>query len=120
MQEVYVGDHCDNIGLVLAHLLSGIRRMSLHHLAVMLANPIFPLFDSLLQKYIISHRDQANTVDTFIACVGNPRSLNPGAIRGSVDSLCRDGADTPMLLYMGKAFTRTNAEELSLFIMACQ
>ena len=29
-------------------------------------------------------------------------------IRESVDSLCRDGADTPMPPYIGKAFTRTN------------
>ena len=36
-------------------------------------------------------------------------------IRESVDSLCRDGADTPMPPYIGKAFTRTNFEDLSLF-----
>ena len=43
-------------------------------------------------------------------------------IRESVDSLCRDGVDTPMLPYIGKAFTRTNFEDLSLFrymIMVC-
>ena len=40
-----------------------------------------------------------------------PRS--PG-IRESVDSLCRDGVDTPMPQYIGKAFTRTNFEDLSL------
>ena len=32
-------------------------------------------------------------------------------IRESVDSLCRDGADTPMPPYIGKAFTRTNLED---------
>ena len=37
-------------------------------------------------------------------------------IRESVDSQCRDGADTPMPPYIGKAFTRTNFEDLSLFI----
>ena len=31
------------------------------------------------------------------------------------ESLCRDGADTPMPPYIGKAFTRTNFEDLSLF-----
>ena len=38
-------------------------------------------------------------------------------IRESVDSLCRDGADTPapMPPYIGKAFTRTNFEDLRLF-----
>ena len=36
-------------------------------------------------------------------------------IRESVDSLCRDGADMPMPPYIGKAFTRTNFEDLSLF-----
>ena len=36
-------------------------------------------------------------------------------IRESVDSLCRDGVDTPMPPYIGKAFTRTNFEDLSLF-----
>ena len=36
-------------------------------------------------------------------------------IRESVDSLCRDGADTPMPPYIGKAFTRTNFKDLSLF-----
>ena len=36
-------------------------------------------------------------------------------IRESVDSLSRDGADTPMPPYIGKAFTRTNFEDLSLF-----
>ena len=44
-------------------------------------------------------------------------------IRESVDSLCRDGADTPMPPYIGKAFTRTNFEDLSLFrymIMVCE
>ena len=45
------------------------------------------------------------------------------AIRESVDSLCRDGADTPMPPYIGKAFICTNVEELSLFrylIMVCE
>ena len=32
-------------------------------------------------------------------------------LRESVDSLCRDGADTPMPPYIGKAFTRTNVED---------
>ena len=44
-------------------------------------------------------------------------------IRESVDSLCRDGVDTPMPPYIGKAFTRTNFEDLSLFryiIMVCE
>ena len=44
-------------------------------------------------------------------------------IRESVDSLCRDGADTPMPPYIGKVFTRTNFEDLSLFrymIMVCE
>ena len=44
-------------------------------------------------------------------------------IRESVDSLCRDGTDTPMPPYIGKAFTRTNFEDLSLFrymIMVCE
>ena len=44
-------------------------------------------------------------------------------IRESVDSLCRDGAETPMPPYIGKAFTRTNFEDLSLFrymIMVCE
>ena len=36
-------------------------------------------------------------------------------IRESVDSLCRDGADTPMPPYIGKAFTRTNFEDLSSY-----
>ena len=47
----------------------------------------------------------------------------PMTIRESVDSLCRDGADTPMPLYIGKAFTRTNFEDSSLFrymIMVCE
>ena len=35
-------------------------------------------------------------------------------IRESVDSLCRDGVDTPMPPYIGKAFTRTNVEDISL------
>ena len=37
------------------------------------------------------------------------------SIRESVDSLCRDGMDTPMARYIGKAFTRTNVEDISLF-----
>ena len=44
-------------------------------------------------------------------------------IRESVDSLCRDGVDTPMPPYIGKAFIRTNVEKLSLFrhlIMVCE
>ena len=36
-------------------------------------------------------------------------------IRESVDSLCRDGADTPMAPYTGKAFTRTNVEHVEPF-----
>ena len=35
-------------------------------------------------------------------------------IRESVDSLCRDGADMPMPPYIGKAFTRTNFEDLTI------
>ena len=41
----------------------------------------------------------------------------------SVDSLCSDGTDTLMLPYTGKAFTRTNVEDVSLFrylIMVCE
>ena len=44
-------------------------------------------------------------------------------IRESVDSLCGDGVDTPMPPYIGKAFTRTNVEDVSLFrylIMVCK
>ena len=37
------------------------------------------------------------------------------AIRESVDSLCRDGADMPRPPYIGKACTRPNLEDLSLF-----
>ena len=48
---------------------------------------------------------QTGSVDSGEWCV----------IRESVDSLCRDGADTPMPPYIGKAFTRTNFEDLSLF-----
>ena len=50
-------------------------------------------------------------------------TLSAQIIRESVDSLCRDGADTPMPPYIGKAFTRTNFEDLSLFrymIMVCE
>ena len=36
-------------------------------------------------------------------------------IRESVDSLCRDGADMPRPPYIGKACTRPNLEDLSLF-----
>ena len=36
-------------------------------------------------------------------------------IRKSVDSLCRDGADTPMPPCKGKAFTRTNVERIEPF-----
>ena len=49
--------------------------------------------------------------------------VSVACIRESVDSLCRDGADTPMPPYIGKAFTRTNFEDLSLFrymIMVCE
>ena len=37
------------------------------------------------------------------------------SIRESVDSLCRDGADMPRPPYIGKACTRPNLEDLSLF-----
>ena len=37
------------------------------------------------------------------------------SIRESVDSLCRDGTDLPRLPYIGKACTRPNFEDLSLF-----
>ena len=57
----------------------------------------------------------------------NPKVLSVEfpLIRESVDSLCtcRDGAETPMPPYIGKAFTRTNFEDLSLFrymIMVCE
>ena len=36
-------------------------------------------------------------------------------IRESVDSLCRDGADMPRPPYIGKACTRPNLEDLSIF-----
>ena len=60
--------------------------------------------------------------------ISDTTCLSPAAtarfsIRESVDSLCRDGADTPMPPYIGKAFTRTNFEDLSLFrymIMVCE
>ena len=37
------------------------------------------------------------------------------SIRESVDSLCRDGADTPRPPYIGNACTRPNATFVSLF-----
>ena len=37
------------------------------------------------------------------------------AIRESVDSLCRDDADTPMPPYIRKAYNRPNAAFVSLF-----
>ena len=40
---------------------------------------------------------------------------NGESIRESVDSLCRDGADMPRPPYIGKACTRPNLEDLSLF-----
>ena len=40
---------------------------------------------------------------------------NTCGIRESVDSLCRDGADMPRPPYIGKACTRPNLEDLSLF-----
>ena len=46
-----------------------------------------------------------SSLKSFMAC-----------IRESVDSLCRDGADTPMPPYIGKAFTRTNFEDLKAFL----
>ena len=63
---------------------------------------------------IFSHSERPS----FIRKPGDEAS-----IRESVDSLCRDGADTPMPPYIGKAFTRTNFEDLSLFrymIMVCE
>ena len=61
---------------------------------------------------------------------GTVSSLHPTSflmifilVRESVDSLCGDDADTPMPPYIGKAFTRTNFEDLSLFrymIMVCE
>ena len=47
----------------------------------------------------------------------------PACIRESVDSLCGDGADMPRPPYIGKADTRMNVEDLSLFrylIMVCE
>ena len=52
-----------------------------------------------------------------------PQQYRGVVIRESVDSLYRDGTDTPMPPYIGKAFTRTNFEDLSLFmymIMVCE
>ena len=54
---------------------------------------------------------------------GSRQSYMPGpmgikfalCIRESVDSLCRDGADMPRPPYIGKACTRPNLEDLSLF-----
>ena len=47
-------------------------------------------------------------------CMQAEDTLAPG-IRESVDSLCRDGADMPRPPYIGKACTRPNLEDLSLF-----
>ena len=44
-----------------------------------------------------------------------PSFLPMTCIRESVDSLCRDGADMPRPPYIGKACTRPNLEDLSLF-----
>ena len=80
--------------------------------------------DSVHQLHILQYQ--------FIGRAGaSPPSRTTGTIflyiyiyiRESVDSLCRDGADTPMPPYIGKAFTRTNFEDLSLFrymIMVCE
>ena len=38
------------------------------------------------------------------------------SIRESVDSLCRDGADTPMPPYIGKAFTRTGFKPYMIIV----
>ena len=41
--------------------------------------------------------------------------LDQKTIRESVDSLCRDDADTPMPPYIRKAYNRPNAAFVSLF-----
>ena len=53
----------------------------------------------------------------------HPNARDYFKFRESVDSLCRDGADMPRPPYIGKACTRPNLEDLSLFrylIMVCE
>ena len=64
-------------------------------------------------------------VFSLIALAHERSSVSRVGIRGRLSSsiVARDGADTPMPPYVGKAFTRTNFEDLSLFrymIMVCE
>ena len=38
----------------------------------------------------------------------------PALFSESVDSPCRDGEGTPMLPYIGKAYTHTNVEDVGI------
>ena len=61
-----------------------------------------------------------NHIEVNMLCVSMYDCASPNervvtSIRESVDSLCRDGADMPRPPYIGKACTRPNLEDLSLF-----
>ena len=56
-----------------------------------------------------------NHTDMHTICMIHDCTCHVHCIRESVDSLCRDGADMPRPPYIGKACTRPNLEDLSLF-----
>ena len=87
------------------------------HAAVGNIHPLLTL-GMRVQQGLQSHAAVGNTHD--ISNTHGFIALYCTVIRESVDSLCRDGADTPMPPYIGKAFTRTNFEDLSYMIMVCE
>ena len=62
---------------------------------------------------LVDHLDSWSIIEASVANIHF--WLRSHSIRESVDSLCRDGADMPRPPYIGKACTRPNLEDLSLF-----
>ena len=66
---------------------------------------------STIPSYIILQMYTSSNLTPFRFAHSHAFSKHYVIIRESVDSLCRDGADTPMPPYIGKAFTGTNVED---------
>ena len=80
--------------------------VTLLHLADMSAQPLY------CHRGLSAHYKCQQIHEGFWNCI---QAILMHIIRESVDSLCRDDADTPMPPYIRKAYNRPNAAFVSLF-----
>ena len=115
----YVGYLCNNVELMLACLPSGSTDVTASPSQYMTQLSGIPILSPVLFMHVGDSYIPLFKIGRILIYLShllfNRQVYSNLSIRESVDSLCRDGADMPRPPYIGKACTRPNLEDLSLF-----